>query len=120
AFAGTSGEKSGNNMQMHLRHAEPIRFGDENQLGVTLNEFGEPSVCNVADVGVERLLIHDEHRQAPTLAFGLSRLADAPSVPTPVGVFRDVERPVYEVEVQRQGAAAAPRPRPGELSAVRA
>jgi hypothetical protein len=39
-------------------------------------------------------------------------------VPTPVGVFRDVERPVYEVEVQRQLAAASQRSGPGDLATL--
>src|SRR3954462_9691227 len=37
-------------MLIDLKHGEPIRFGSENQLGVVLNEFGEPSVAQVADV----------------------------------------------------------------------
>ena len=78
-----------------------------------MNEFGEAKIVDVADVGVERLVVHDEHRHDPSLAFALSRLAEHPETPTPVGVFRDVERPVYEVEVQRQLAAAVERVGPG-------
>jgi len=105
-------------MLIELKHGEPIIFGADREKGITLNEFGEPSVCLIADVGEDKLLVHDEHRADPTLAFALSRLADAPNVPTPVGVFRDVERPVYEVEVQRQLAAASQRSGPGDLEAL--
>ena len=105
-------------MLVPLTHGERIRFGAEGQLGVALNEFGEPHVVQVADVGEDALLVHDEHRPDPTLAFALSRLADAPTVPTPVGVFRDVERPVYETEVQRQLAAASEKQGPGDLTAL--
>ena len=35
--------------------------------------------------------MHDEHRADPSLAFALSRLADQPTTPTPIGVFRAVE-----------------------------
>jgi len=118
AFAGILKRDVRGDMLIDLKHGEPIVFGTDGQLGVTLNEFGEPSVCMVADVGTERLLVHDEHRADPTLAFALSRLADAPNVPTPVGVFRDVERPVYEVEVQRQLAAASQRSGPGDLASL--
>ena len=48
----------------------------------------------------------------------LSRLADHPNVPTPVGVFRDVERPTYEAEMQAQLVHAAERSGPGELNAL--
>ena len=67
-----------------------------------LNEFAECEIVEVADVGVEKLLVHDEQRESPSLAFALARLASAPTMPTPIGVFRDIERPTYEIEVQRQ------------------
>ena len=39
--------------------------------------------------------MHDPSRPDPGLAFSLARLADDPTVPTPIGIFRQVERPVY-------------------------
>ena len=65
--------------------------------------------------GRTRCSIHDEHRTDPTVAFALSRLADHPIVPTPVGVFRAVQRPSYESEVQLQLAAAQEQRGPGDL-----
>jgi 2-oxoglutarate ferredoxin oxidoreductase subunit beta len=103
-------------MLIPLVHGQPIRFGAEGERAVAVNEFGEPYVVDVAEVGEEDLLVHDEHRPDPTLAFALSRLADAPTVPTPVGVLRDVERPVYEAEIQRQLAAASEKQGPGDLA----
>jgi 2-oxoglutarate ferredoxin oxidoreductase subunit beta len=105
-------------MLIPLEHGQPIRFGTELEHGVAVNEFGEPYVCAVADVGVEGLLVHDETRPDPTLAFSLSRLANGPHVPTPVGVFRDVERPVYEAEVQAQVDDAIERQGPGDLRSL--
>ncbi|MEA3510416.1 MAG: 2-oxoacid:ferredoxin oxidoreductase subunit beta, partial [Actinomycetota bacterium] len=32
----------------------------------------------------------------PGVAFAMSRLSHGPHGPTPLGIFRDVERPVYE------------------------
>jgi 2-oxoglutarate ferredoxin oxidoreductase subunit beta len=102
-------------MLIELRHGEPIRFGPDDELGVVLNAKGEAEIVTVADVGEDKLLVHDEHRADPTLAFALSRLADQPTVPTPVGVFRAVERPTYEGEVQGQLVAAQERQGPGDL-----
>ena len=42
-----------------------------------------------------RSLVHDAQRAEPSLAFELAHLAARPTGPTPIGVFRDVERPVY-------------------------
>ena len=69
-------------------------------------------------VGVERLIVHDEHRPDPSLAFALSRLADRPESPTPVGVFRAVDKPSYEVAMQRQLVDAAERSGPADLGAL--
>ena len=80
-----------------------------------LNKYGEAEIVDVADVGEDAVLVHDEHRTDPTVAFALSRLADHPIVPTPVGVFRAVQRPSYESEVQLQLAAAQEQRGPGDL-----
>jgi len=105
-------------MLIQLRHGEPIRFGADGQFGVVLTGFGEARVVEVADVGDDALVVHDEHRANPALAFALSRLADEPNVPTPVGVFRAVEAPTYEGEVTRQIAAASERSGPSDVAAL--
>jgi 2-oxoglutarate/2-oxoacid ferredoxin oxidoreductase subunit beta len=118
AFEAITAKDARADMLIDLKHGEPIRFGADMERGVALNEFGECVIVNVADVGEDKLLVHDEHRDSASLAFSLSRLADQPTVPTPVGVFRDVARPVYEVSVQHQLVAASDRQGPGELDAL--
>jgi 2-oxoglutarate/2-oxoacid ferredoxin oxidoreductase subunit beta len=118
AFAAVTAKEARPDMLIDLKHGEPIRFGAEGQHGVLLNARGETEIVDVADVGEDRLLVHDEHRDDPSLAFALSRLADTPTVPTPVGVFRDVERPIYEGEVQRQLVGAQEQRGPGDLEAL--
>jgi len=118
AFAAVTAKEARPNMLIDLKHGEPIRFGADGQHGVLLNARGETEIVDVADVGEDRLLVHDEHRDDPSLAFALSRLADTPTVPTPVGVFRDVERPIYEGEVQRQLVGAQEQRGPGDLEAL--
>jgi 2-oxoglutarate ferredoxin oxidoreductase subunit beta len=49
----------------------------------------------VAEVGEDALIVHDPSRPDPGLAFSLARLADNPSVPTPIGISREVQRPVF-------------------------
>jgi 2-oxoglutarate ferredoxin oxidoreductase subunit beta len=118
AFAAVTAKEARANMLIDLKHGEPIRFGADAERGVVLNSRGATEVVEVADVGEDRLLVHDEHRNDPSLAFALSRLADTPTVPTPVGVFRDVERPIYEGEVQRQLVGASEQRGPGDLAAL--
>ena len=102
-------------MLIQLRHGEPIRFGTDNERGVVLNAFGECEIVEVADVGEDALLVHDETRDDPALAFALSRLSSSPTTPTPMGVFRSIRRPTYEAEVQRQLVNAVERQGPGDL-----
>jgi 2-oxoglutarate ferredoxin oxidoreductase subunit beta len=52
------------------------------------------------------LLVHDEHHPEPSLAFALSRLTLPLLGVTPVGVFRDVDAPVYEDLLDAQIAGA--------------
>jgi 2-oxoglutarate ferredoxin oxidoreductase subunit beta len=118
AFAAVTAKEARPNMLIDLKDGEPIRFGADGQHGVVLNARGETEIVDVADIGEDRLLVHDEHRDDPSLAFALSRLADTPTVPTPVGVFRDVERPIYEGEVQRQLVGAQEQRGPGDLAAL--
>jgi len=105
-------------MLVQLQHGEPMRFGAEREFGVRLNTYGEAEVVTVADVGEGALLVHDESRHDPTVAFALSRLAETPTSPTPVGVFRAVQRPTYEAEVQSQLGAAQATRGPGDLRAL--
>ncbi len=101
--------------QIHLEHGKPIRFGPEGEKGVAHDGGGGVKIVDVAEIGEENLLVHDEHAEDPSLAFALSRLAHQPTGPTPIGIFRDVERPVYDEEMERQLAAAQVQQGKGDL-----
>ncbi|MGV9359032.1 2-oxoacid:ferredoxin oxidoreductase subunit beta, partial [Streptomyces misionensis] len=65
------------------------------------------------------LLVHDAHAASPTTAFALSRLADPDTLHhTPIGVFRSVERPVYDVQMSDQLDAAIEQKGKGDLAAL--
>jgi len=101
--------------QIRLEHGQPIRFGANGERGVRLTEEARVEIVDVADVGVEGLLVHDEHRKEPSLAFMLSRLAHSTHKPTPIGVFRDVDRPVYDELMAEQLEAVAAKQGRGDL-----
>ena len=85
-----------------LEHEKPIRFGADDERGVRLREDASAEIVDVADVGEEGLLVHDEHAPTPSLAAAIARLSHTPHGPTPLGVFRDVERPVYDRLMEEQ------------------
>ena len=79
---------------------------------------GSCELVDVAEVGEDALLVHDEHHETSSLAFALSRIAHTPTGPTPVGVFRDVERPVYDELMADQIATAKAKRGEGDLRAL--
>jgi 2-oxoglutarate/2-oxoacid ferredoxin oxidoreductase subunit beta len=101
-----------------LEHGQPIRFGEDGERGVVQRADGSCEIVAVADVGEEALLRHDEHHPEPSLAFALSRLAHTPHGPTPLGVFRAVERPVYNELMEGQLSAAREAKGEGDLDAL--
>ncbi|APF18453.1 pyruvate ferredoxin/flavodoxin oxidoreductase, beta subunit [Caldithrix abyssi DSM 13497] len=50
----------------------------------------------------ENLLIHDEKNLSAEIEFGLASLTDNPDLPTPMGIFRQVETETYEELLQKQ------------------
>jgi 2-oxoglutarate/2-oxoacid ferredoxin oxidoreductase subunit beta len=102
--------------QIRLEHGQPIRFGEHGEWGVRLTGEARVEIVDVAEVGEEALLVHDEHRKEPSLAFMLSRLAHSTHKPTPIGVFRDVDRPVYDELMAEQLDAAAAKQGRGDLA----
>jgi 2-oxoglutarate ferredoxin oxidoreductase subunit beta len=101
-----------------LEHGKPIRFGPDGERGVARAADGDLAIVSVDDAGEDALVVHDAHRDDPTLAFALARLADAPTDPTPIGVFRAVDRPVGIAEVGRKLASARADLAPGALEAL--
>jgi 2-oxoglutarate ferredoxin oxidoreductase subunit beta len=81
--------------QIRLTEGQPIRFGPDGERGVAIASDGRLQIVDVAEAGEDALLVHDPRRTDPGLAFALAKLAEDPTGPTPIGVFRDVERPVY-------------------------
>jgi 2-oxoglutarate ferredoxin oxidoreductase subunit beta len=118
AFEGVTGKANREEMLIPLEHGQPIRFGADGHRGVVMNDRGQLEIAEVAEVGEEAVLVHDETREDPGLAFALSRLARGPHEPTPMGVFRAVERPDYGSEVDAQLLEAQSRKGPGDLQAL--
>jgi len=106
AFEAITAKGNRESMLIPLVHGRPIRFGPDAERGVVLDGQGRARIVDVADVGEAAILVHDEAREEPGLAFMLSRLSGGPSEPTPVGVFRAIDRPDYGTETTRQLDAA--------------
>ena len=102
--------------RIYLRHGEPITWGDPETgtKAVRLRSDGSPEVV---DASAEGLLIHDAHATEPAHAFALSRMTQEVIGATPMGVFRSIERPVYD-ELMADQIATARSKGEGELTAL--
>jgi 2-oxoglutarate ferredoxin oxidoreductase subunit beta len=118
AFEGVTGKEFRGERFINLRHGEPIRFGVDLQHGIMMRSDGLLEIVEVADVGLDAILVHDAERDDPGLAFALSRLATSTQEPTPFGIFRSVGRAEYAAEATRQLAVASEKKGPGDLAAL--
>lgn len=116
AFEKITGRDVRAHMLIPLVHGEPIRFGPEGERGVVQRPDGRLEIVDVAQVGEDAIVVHDEKREDPGLAFALSRLSRGPYEPTPIGVFRAVQRTEYGAEMARQIAETQERRGVGDLS----
>ncbi|WP_030022206.1 2-oxoacid:ferredoxin oxidoreductase subunit beta [Streptomyces monomycini] len=110
---------------IRLEHGQPIRFGAlaEDGLGskgvVRDPATGDLKVVDVATVGADAVLVHDAHQASPTTAFALSRLADPDTLHhTPIGVLRNVDRPVYDTLMGEQLDTAIEQKGKGDLASL--
>jgi 2-oxoglutarate ferredoxin oxidoreductase subunit beta len=112
AFAAVKEKDSKAEAIIPLVHGEPILFGVDNRLGVVRDpQTGELKIAEVAEVGLENVIVHDEHRQDPAYAFALSRLT-TPGVleRAPIGIFRNVDAPAYDDLTREQVTEAQQAP----------
>src|SRR5947208_16330251 len=74
--------------QIPLEHGRPIRFGESLDHGVARAPDGSLRLVEVKEVGEDAVVVHNAHRQEPSLTFGLAHLAERPTGPTAIGIFR--------------------------------
>jgi 2-oxoglutarate ferredoxin oxidoreductase subunit beta len=63
-------------------------------------------------------LVHDESSESAALAFALSRVTQDTHGGTPVGVFRNIVRPVYDELMSEQLVTATEKRGAGDLAAL--
>jgi 2-oxoglutarate ferredoxin oxidoreductase subunit beta len=103
---------------IRLEHGKPIRFGPNGELGIVATYAGA-RIVEVDRVGEDALLVHDVRATDASTAFALSRLSNPKTLAaTPIGVFRDVSRPVYDDLVNEQVERAVAASGPGDLATL--
>src|SRR5690606_42100345 len=98
-------------------HGKPRSFGKNRGKGCRLNGMGPEVVERGKGITEDDLLFHDERAPEPTLAYLLSRMR-YPEFPEPIGVFRAVDAPRYDVLINEQVDKAREARGNGDLEAL--
>ncbi|MEM7182045.1 MAG: 2-oxoacid:ferredoxin oxidoreductase subunit beta [Spirochaetota bacterium] len=85
---------------IYLKHNESLLYGKNRDKGLVIKDSTAHSIA-VDETNREEVQVHDEKMHRPNYAFLLSRLY-GPDSPVPMGVFRAVEKPVYNQEINQQ------------------
>jgi 2-oxoglutarate ferredoxin oxidoreductase subunit beta len=101
---------------LELVHGKPMIFGKNRDKGIRLNGM-DPEVVELGKgITEDDLLFHDEKSAEPSLAYLLSRMRYEDGFPEPIGVFRSVDRPRYDVMVNEQISQAVTERGVGDLN----
>ncbi|RMF04087.1 MAG: CBS domain-containing protein [Chloroflexi bacterium] len=114
AYSYATDSKTKSENVLELEHGKPMIFGKNRDKGIRLNGLN-PEVVSLDAVDESELLVHDETMPEPSLAYMLSRMRQ-PAFPEPIGVFRDVQKPVYEEGVMAQVKQAKAQKGEGDLA----
>lgn len=103
---------------LELEHGKPLIFGKNRDKGIRLNGM-DPEVVELGKgITEDDLLFHDEKASEPSLAYLLSRLRYEDGFPEPIGVFRAVDAPRYDLELNKQVEQARETKGAGDLNAL--
>lgn len=84
-----------------LRQGEKMLFGKNNEKGLVLDGLKLKAVTIGEDgYTLDDILVHDAHTPENTMHLMLAMMSG--DLPVAMGVIRDVEAPVYDVEVEKQ------------------
>ena len=78
---------------LYLEDGQPMIYGKEKNMGLRLNGFDFEKV-EVSDNS--NLAVHTESSTNDAYPQLLAEMTDNPNLPTPVGVFRKIEKEIYE------------------------
>ncbi len=101
-------------MLVDLVPGKPVRFGKSLHRGLRLKGL-ELEAFDITKENEDTAIVWDPSHPNPAIAFMMSQLQEG-VMPTPIGIFRNVEAPVLETAVHEQIAAARKKQGPGDLA----
>ncbi|GMR25723.1 MAG: 2-oxoacid:ferredoxin oxidoreductase subunit beta [Ignavibacteria bacterium] len=88
---------------LYLEHDKPMVFGKDLDKGIKL-DGAKPIIVDLTTSSFTKddILVHDEFSEEPILAMILAHITDDPAFPTPIGVFRQIQRETYDAAISSQ------------------
>lgn len=88
---------------LYLEHGKPMAFGKDLDKGIKL-DGAKPIIVDLTTGSFTKddLLVHDEFSEEPILAMILAHITDEPAFPTPIGVFRQIEKETFDGAIASQ------------------
>ncbi len=99
---------------IYLEDGKPLIFGKNKDKGIRLNGI-TPEIVSLDEVDESELLVHQESTENGSLAYFLSQMHHENGMPEPMGIFRNVDHPVYEQQVIAQIQTAIEQKGKGDL-----
>ncbi|GLF97499.1 2-oxoacid:ferredoxin oxidoreductase subunit beta [Streptomyces yaizuensis] len=120
AFEALKDKEQAQHAVIRLEHGQPVTFGPDHTQGVIRDPAtGDLTATTLTPDNQHHLITHNAHHPSPTPAFALSRLADPDTLHhTPIGIFRDIQRPVYDTQMAEQVDGAIEQSGKGDLGAL--
>ena len=102
---------------LHLHDGQPLVFGKSKDKGIRMKGPFEPEVVTLGNgVAESDLVVHDE-KGPIAYAFMLAQM-EAPAFPVPIGVYRNVDAPVFDHAMRDQIAQVTAKKGKGDLKAL--
>ncbi len=119
AFDKLTDKKTRDDNVLYLEHGKPMIFGINKDKGIVLTN-GKPEVVEIGEGKhrIEDIVVHDEHDESFLIATMLAHMTDNPNMPTPVGVFRQINMPTLDGEIEDQVAQVKKMKGEGDLEKV--
>ncbi len=88
---------------LYLEHDKPMVFGKDLDKGIKL-DGAKPIIVDLTTGSFTKddILVHDEFSTEPILAMILAHITDDPAFPTPIGVFRQIQKETYDGAIASQ------------------
>jgi 2-oxoglutarate ferredoxin oxidoreductase subunit beta len=115
AFEDVTSKEGRTENAIYLEHGKPVIFGKSKDKGVRANGMDLEIVELGGSIAPENLLVWDETRENPSMAFAMAQLHGTAQ---PLGVLRAVDKPAYENGVIDQIRNAEQKRGTGRLEAL--